>query len=165
MTPADPPPPADLSTPPAGPNPPAWPDVSKMSRGYRVPVGVGAALAVVVTAVCAFGTLSTRPHREGAAPPAATPSPVATPDPTSQALPTPADPAAAAREGDCLTFTGPPSSPTPALASCSPDAYLVVRRFDGTADTDLCRLVPGSNSWYRHTDPAGSRSFVLCLHH
>jgi len=45
------------------------------------------------------------------------------------------------------------------IVPCGPDTYLVVMRFDGTADKDVCATVPDSNSSYRHKDP----DFVLCL--
>jgi hypothetical protein len=179
MPPAESPPPSGPGPAPTGSTPPTWPDVSRTSRGFRVPVAIGSVLAVCLGGVVAVGVLNTvTRHPDSAVRPDHTPSrePTrATPGtggggggggaPSRTGSPGPVDtyPAARARPGDCVSITGPRNAAVVRIVPCGLDTYLVVGRFDGTADTTKCDAIPGSDSWFQHTDPAGAASFVLCL--
>jgi len=175
MAPADPPPPSGTEA-SAGSTPPTWPDVSRMSRGYQVgygadtaarraPVWIAAVTAVFlgVVGLGVVGVLATHgPNRSIGIGSSPTGGPVTGGTGASNpGSPTPGatDPAPRAQEGDCISITGPSDRPVIQIVPCGPDTYLVVMRFDGTADKDVCATVPDSNSSYRHKDP----DFVLCL--
>jgi hypothetical protein len=145
----------------------------------RTPVWIGAVAAAVlgVVGIGVVGVVTVSPHTKGpigigvsqggtrtnGGPPSGEPTnpPPSNPPPTN---PAPTNPAARAREGDCLSITGPKDALVVRIVPCGPDTYQVVQRFDGTADTGRCAAVPGSNSSYWFKDPADSgNDFVLCL--
>jgi hypothetical protein len=164
--------PRDLGTPSGGnggTTQPAWPDVSKTSRGYRMPVGISAAV-VLVMCVAGLGVVGTIVYRSspqdstGAPPTPGSPRPTVAESPGANpgAVPPPA--ASRAKVNDCLSITGPQSSPVIKIAPCGAGTYRVVKRFDRTSDTGVCKTVPEANFWYWWEDPTDSqRDFVLCL--
>jgi hypothetical protein len=161
---------------PRGGTPPVWPDVSKTSRGFRAPVGVGVAVVAFLAGLTGLDALR-GPANNGsvALPPTiAEPRLGATGDPTAtrratapqpgDLLPNPPGPAAGPMEHDCVSIAGPSSDPVVKIVRCGPGTYQVIKRFDGTADPQRCKDVPNVTFRYRWDDPTdGAHDFVLCL--
>jgi len=72
--------------------------------------------------------------------------------------------AATAKEGDCLVNNGTSDKPNlRKSASCAKDTFKVLKRIDGTFDTDKCKGVPGYSHNYFFKTKSPENSFVLCM--
>jgi len=63
--------------------------------------------------------------------------------------------------GQCLVITGPPDAPVVEPGSCDPGNFKVVKRIDGTHNSDVCKGITRWNYFYDTTPD--SNDFVACL--
>ncbi|MFD4657969.1 hypothetical protein ACFWP2_20350 [Kitasatospora sp. NPDC058444] len=160
------------------------PGVPLTSRPHLAMLLVPVSLAVTVT-LAATGVLGPKkddpvadptpsPTRYTIAPlpsptftlPPYTPPPVPTPTFTLPSYTPPADPADAAKAGDCLRNDGSDTDPKMAVVPCT-DAkaqYKVIYKYTGTSDKESCSKQPKTTSTYWVKHPLlPSLDYVLCL--
>jgi hypothetical protein len=66
-------------------------------------------------------------------------------------------------KGQCVANDGTEDEPQLRVVDCTPGAYLVLARFDGTDDTGRCNTVAGSTHDYFYQTTPSTLDFVLCL--
>jgi hypothetical protein len=84
-------------------------------------------------------------------------------NPTRSGAPTPSYDPSSIIKGQCVANDGTEDQPRLRVVGCTPGSYLVLARFDGTADTKKCTTVAGSTHDYFYETTPGTLDFVLCL--
>jgi hypothetical protein len=167
-------PPVDAPAPVADPRqPPSVPwDPPAPRPAKRSPTGLIITLvAALVIVLCGGGGLAlyllnskdssttAQPKPPGGAGNAAAPSG----NPTASAAGTPSYDPSSIIKGQCVANDGTEDVPRLRVVGCAAGSYLVLARFDGTADTKKCSTVAGSTHDYFYETTPGTLDFVLCL--
>jgi hypothetical protein len=159
--------------------PPIAAPPQKKSSGLLITV-----IVVLTVLLCGGGTtaayllLKNNPSKpEAAGSPTATATGGPTAGPTSSPTGAPTDePSSApptdsgdvngaltAHKGDCLVNKGSDKQPQMRKVPCGPNTFEVLKRIDGTADTNKCDGTPGYTHNYYYKSSVDALSFVLCL--